>query len=43
MGGGIVLNDKTANFARYSIHFLKRTDAEQFISRVKLSSSLKFI
>ncbi|KAL4293509.1 hypothetical protein HN51_044013 [Arachis hypogaea] len=33
IGDGIVLSDKTANFARHSIHFLKRTDAEQFISR----------
>ncbi|KAE9588024.1 hypothetical protein Lal_00003176 [Lupinus albus] len=34
IGEGIVLSDdKTANFARHSIHFLKRTDAEQFISR----------
>ena len=35
IGEGIVLSDdKTANFARHSMHFLKRTDAEQFISRV---------
>lgn len=35
IGEGIVLSDdKTANFARHSIHFLKRTDAEQYISRV---------
>ncbi|KAI4355723.1 hypothetical protein L6164_004470 [Bauhinia variegata] len=34
IGEGIVLSDdKTANFARHSMHFLKRTDAEQFISR----------
>ncbi|KAK7259643.1 hypothetical protein RIF29_25255 [Crotalaria pallida] len=34
IGEGIVLSDdKTANFARHSIHFLKRTDVEQFISR----------
>ncbi|XP_022144990.1 DNA replication complex GINS protein PSF1-like isoform X2 [Momordica charantia] len=34
IGEGIILSDdKTANFARHSIHFLKRTDAEQFISR----------
>ena len=32
---GVVLSDdKTTNFARHSMHFLKRTDAEQFISRV---------
>ncbi|KAG7998004.1 hypothetical protein I3843_01G236500 [Carya illinoinensis] len=31
---GVVLSDdKTTNFARHSMHFLKRTDAEQFISR----------
>ncbi|KAL5575609.1 hypothetical protein UlMin_017308 [Ulmus minor] len=34
IGEGIVLSDdKTVNFARHSMHFLKRTDAEQFISR----------
>ncbi|KAJ7951880.1 DNA replication complex GINS protein PSF1-like [Quillaja saponaria] len=34
IGEGIVLSDdKTANFAPHSMHFLKRTDAEQFISR----------
>ncbi|XP_015871190.1 uncharacterized protein LOC107408322 [Ziziphus jujuba] len=34
IGDGIVLSDdKTANFAPHSMHFLKRTDAEQFISR----------
>lgn len=34
IGEGIVLSDdKTANFTRHSMHFLKRTDAEQFISR----------
>ncbi|KAA0058768.1 putative DNA replication complex GINS protein PSF1 [Cucumis melo var. makuwa] len=34
IGEGIVLSDdKTANFALHSIHFLKRTDAEQYISR----------
>ena len=32
---GVVLSDdKTTNFARHSMHSLKRTDAEQFISRV---------
>ncbi|KAL0010619.1 hypothetical protein SO802_005727 [Lithocarpus litseifolius] len=31
---GVVLSDdKTTNFACHSMHFLKRTDAEQFISR----------
>lgn len=36
IGEGIVLSDdKTANFAPYSMHFLKRTDAEPFISRVR--------
>lgn len=35
IGDGIVLSDdKTTNFAPYSMHFLKRTDAEPFISRV---------
>lgn len=44
IGEGIVLSDdKTANFARHSMHFLKRTDAEQFISKVKLSCNLRFI
>ncbi|XP_020202489.1 DNA replication complex GINS protein PSF1 [Cajanus cajan] len=33
IGEGIVLSDKTANFARHSMHFLKRTDAEPFISK----------
>lgn len=38
IGEGIVLSDdKTANFALHSIHFLKRTDAEQYISRVGIS------
>lgn len=32
---GIVLSDnKNPNFARHSMHFLKRTDAEKYISRV---------
>ncbi|KAK7271498.1 hypothetical protein RJT34_27452 [Clitoria ternatea] len=31
--GIVVCDDKANNFARYSIHSLKRTDAEQFISR----------
>ncbi|KAF4372384.1 hypothetical protein F8388_027057 [Cannabis sativa] len=34
IGEGIVLSDdKIANFTRHSMHFLKRTDVEQFISR----------
>ncbi|CAN1145272.1 DNA replication complex GINS protein PSF1 [Linum perenne] len=33
MGEGIMLSDKTANLARHSMHFLKRTDAEQYIAR----------
>lgn len=33
IGDGIVLNDKHANFTRHSMHFVKRTDVEQFISR----------
>lgn len=41
IGEGIVLSDdKTANFAPYSMHFLKRTDAEPFISRVRCSINL---
>lgn len=34
LGSGIILSDKSANFARHSMHFLKRTDAEQYIARV---------
>lgn len=35
IGEGIVLSDeKSVNFARHSMHLLKRTDAEQFIARV---------
>ncbi|XP_062089818.1 uncharacterized protein LOC133796356 [Humulus lupulus] len=34
IGEGILLSDnKTANFTPHSMHFLKRIDAEQFISR----------
>ncbi|XP_065869321.1 uncharacterized protein [Euphorbia lathyris] len=33
MGEGILLGDKTANLARHSMHFLKRTDAEQYVAR----------
>ncbi|KAJ0074773.1 probable DNA replication complex GINS protein PSF1 [Pistacia vera] len=33
VGEGIVVSDKAANFARHSMHFLKRTDAEPYISR----------
>ncbi|TXG69266.1 hypothetical protein EZV62_004201 [Acer yangbiense] len=33
VGEGIVVSDKAANFARHSMHFLKRTDAELYISR----------
>ncbi|TYI05413.1 hypothetical protein ES332_A10G087000v1 [Gossypium tomentosum] len=33
LGSGIILSDKSANFARHSMHFLKRTDAEQYIAR----------
>lgn len=32
--GEVLLTDKSANLAQHSIHFLKRTDAEQFISQV---------
>lgn len=31
---GIILSDKSVNFASHSMHFLKRTDAEQYIARV---------
>ena len=34
VGEGIVVSDKAANFDRHSMHFLKRTDAELYISRV---------
>lgn len=37
LGEGIVVSDKAANFARHSMHFLKRTDAEPYISRVSAS------
>lgn len=33
MGEGILLSDKKTNLACHSIHFLKRTDAEQYIAR----------
>ncbi|KAB2008179.1 hypothetical protein ERO13_D10G075500v2 [Gossypium hirsutum] len=33
LGSGIILSDKSANFARHSMHFLKRTDAEQYVAR----------
>lgn len=42
---GIVMSDKTTNFARHSMHFLKRTDAEPYIARVSfflLYCSLSF-
>lgn len=29
--GEVLLTDRSANLARYSMHFLKRTDAEQYI------------
>ncbi|KAF6140049.1 hypothetical protein GIB67_001790 [Kingdonia uniflora] len=31
--GTLLLSDQSPNLARHSIHFLKRTDAEQFISQ----------
>ncbi|KAK9158921.1 hypothetical protein Scep_005495 [Stephania cephalantha] len=31
--GDVLLSDQSPNLARHSIHFLKRTDAEQFISQ----------
>ncbi|CAH8355995.1 unnamed protein product [Eruca vesicaria subsp. sativa] len=30
---GIMMGDKATNFARHSMHFLKRTDAEPYIAR----------
>ncbi|KAL6223272.1 hypothetical protein ACLB2K_006660 [Fragaria x ananassa] len=37
LGGDILLSDdKKANFTRHSMHFLKRTDAEQLISQGKM-------
>ncbi|XP_050371880.1 uncharacterized protein LOC126789854 [Argentina anserina] len=37
LGGDILLSDdKKANFSRHSMHFLKRTDAEQLISQGKM-------
>ncbi|KAM7259377.1 hypothetical protein ACFE04_015118 [Oxalis oulophora] len=33
VGDDIILSDKAAKLARHSMHFLKRTDAEPFISR----------
>ncbi|KAF3526717.1 hypothetical protein F2Q69_00049853 [Brassica cretica] len=30
---GMVISDKTTNFTRHSMHFLKRTDAEPYIAR----------
>lgn len=33
---GIVMSDKTTNFTRHSMHFLRRTDAEPYIARVCL-------
>ena len=32
--GEVLLSDQSANLARHSMHFLKRIDAEQFISQV---------
>lgn len=31
--GEVLLSDQSSNLARHSMHFLKRTDAEQFISQ----------
>ncbi|KAJ4979991.1 hypothetical protein NE237_010771 [Protea cynaroides] len=33
IGDDVVLDDQTHNFVRHSIHLLKRTDAEQYISQ----------
>lgn len=44
IGEGIVLSDdKTANFARHSMHFLKRTDAEQYILQVGIPVTLAIL
>lgn len=32
--GNVVLSDQSANLARHAILFLRRTDAEQYISQV---------
>ncbi|CAH8378896.1 unnamed protein product [Eruca vesicaria subsp. sativa] len=34
---GIMMSDKTTNFTRHSMHFLKRTDAEPYIARNQLT------
>ncbi|KAH0938762.1 hypothetical protein HID58_006223 [Brassica napus] len=39
---GIVMSDKTTNFARHSMHFLKRTDAEPYIAR-KWASTISVV
>lgn len=38
--GEVLLTDRTANLARYSMHFLKRTDAEQYISQVSIACNM---
>lgn len=40
--GEVLLSDQSSNLARHSMHFLKRTDAEQFISQV-MSFQLEFM
>lgn len=36
--GNVVLSDQVANLARHAILFLRRTDAEQYISQVVANS-----
>lgn len=36
--GEIALSDQVANLARHAIMFLRRTDAEQYITQVSLQS-----
>lgn len=41
--GEIALSDQVANLARHAIMFLRRTDAEQYITQVSLQSIYKSI
>lgn len=38
--GEVLLTDRSANLACYSMHFLRRTDAEPYISQVGLYVTL---
>lgn len=38
--GNVVLSDQVANLAHHAILFLKRTDAEQYISQVILHTTI---